>query len=376
MSVRVLCAGDFQLGKSFSTLGRGAKIFREQLMTTFTDIIGTQGQEYDLILIAGDLFDRAATPTSIIEQVADILAKSQIPCVILPGNHDAVNTGIPNVLAEALAQRGATHVLVPIERAPIAFEELGITLYPAPLFRRDDLSDQYGWIPEREKTDGTRIALMHGALSSIPNGQIPDDLASQKDLDVVICGDQHGPKGTVEASNLFNLDTSKERLLYYAMAPEPMHINQNFVGSYLSLTMDSNGKIVEHERFDVGKLRFFNEVFDFESQSNELFDDFLVLLEDYIEKTTSVRITLRGSIPIEKYESILEQIRKLSGQFDLFDVINDLTITESEEESHEPTELNAIVRSITSALDSDQNVDAALKNRVLELLKVNLGRWA
>ena len=56
-----------------------------------------------------------------------------------------------------------------------------------------------------------------------------------------------------------------------------------------------------------------------------------------------------------------KQIRKLSGQFDLFDVINDLTITESEEESHEPTELNAIVRSITSALDSEQNVDAAFE---------------
>lgn len=375
MTIRILCTGDFQLGKSFSTIGQSAKIFREQLMKTFTEIIGAHGPEHDIILIAGDLFDRAATPTSIIEQVADILAKSQTPCVILPGNHDAVNTGIPNVLAEALAQRGATHVLVPIERAPIAFEELGITLYPAPLFRRDDLSDQYGWIPKRDKTDGTRIALMHGALSSIPNGQIPDDLAKQMDLDVVICGDQHGPKGKVEASNLFNLDTSKERLLYYAMAPEPMHINQNFVGSYLSLTMDSNGKIVEHERFDVGKLRFFNEVFDFESQSNESLDDFLVFLEDYIEETTSVRITVRGAIPIDKYNSILEQIRKMSGQLALFDVINELTISESEEEVHEPIEPNAIVRSITSALDSEQNIDTALKNRVLELLQVNLGRW-
>ena len=66
-------------------------------------------------------------------------------------------------------------------------------------------------------------SLMHGALSSMPNGQIPEDLAKQKDLDLVICGDQHGPKQSVEQSNLFNLETSKQRRLYYAMAPGDDH---------------------------------------------------------------------------------------------------------------------------------------------------------
>ena len=100
MTIRILCTGDFQLGKSFSTLGESAKIFREQLMTTFSEVIDNHGKEHDLILIAGDLFDRAATPTALIEEVAEKLANCSTPCVVLPGNHDAVNTGIPKVLLQ------------------------------------------------------------------------------------------------------------------------------------------------------------------------------------------------------------------------------------------------------------------------------------
>ena len=59
-----------------------------------------------------------------------------------------------------------------------------------------------------------RIALMHGALDSLPKGLIPGNLASQKDLDLVICGDQHGPSdGDDDTSELFNLETSRKRKL-------------------------------------------------------------------------------------------------------------------------------------------------------------------
>ena len=129
----------------------------------------------------------------------------------------------------------------------------------------------------------------------MPNGQIPEDLAKQKDLDLVICGDQHGPKQSVEQSNLFNLETSKQRRLYYAMAPEAMTITQNFIGSYLRLEVDPKGKVIDHERLNVGKLRFHNVVFNFDEDSTEVLEAFLSLLEDHIEETTSVRVTLKGN---------------------------------------------------------------------------------
>jgi len=175
MVLRILCTGDFQLDKTFGTLGEHAKNFRDQLMDTFTKVIQNYGPEYDLILIAGDLFDRKSTPTLIIQKAAKILASCSTPCLIIPGNHDAVNSGIPAVLQEALSQLGANHVEVAVKREPVPYTALGITLFPAPLFRKDDISDQWGWIPERTKDHGTRIALMHGALDSLPKGLIPEN---------------------------------------------------------------------------------------------------------------------------------------------------------------------------------------------------------
>ena len=58
------------MDKTFGTLGEHAKNFRDQLMDTFTKVIQNYGPEYDLILIAGDLFDRKATPTPIIQNKA------------------------------------------------------------------------------------------------------------------------------------------------------------------------------------------------------------------------------------------------------------------------------------------------------------------
>ena len=168
--VKILATGDFQLDKSFGTLGEHAVLFRKQLMATFNEVIMKHASDHDLVLIAGDLFDRKATPTSVIEAAADTMARCTTHCVVLPRNHDPVNSGIPSVLAEALHQRGATHVHVAVKRKPIPLPKLGLTLYPAPLFRKDDISDQWSWIPDRTKEDGFRVALMHGALDSLPNG--------------------------------------------------------------------------------------------------------------------------------------------------------------------------------------------------------------
>ena len=145
MSLRLLCTGEFQLDQTFGTLGEHAKNFRDQLMDTFTKVIQNHGPEYDLILIAGDLFDRKATPTPIIQKAAKILANCSTPCLIIPGNHDAVNQEYPLFFKRHFLNREPT--MVAVERKPVPYPDLGITLFPAPLFRKDDISDQWGWIP-------------------------------------------------------------------------------------------------------------------------------------------------------------------------------------------------------------------------------------
>ena len=143
-----------------------------------------------------------------------------------------------------------------------------------------------------------RIALMHGALDSLPKGLIPENLASQKDLDLVICGDQHGPSdGDDDTSELFNLETSRKRKLYYAMAPEAQHINQNFTGSFLSLEIDENGKIGSCERIEVGEIRFVNKTFVFDQEMEDIQLTLTSILEQTVGRPpelTSIRLHLHG----------------------------------------------------------------------------------
>ena len=376
MTLRILCTGDFQLDKTFGTLGEHAKHFRDQLMDTFTKVIQNYGPEYDLMLIAGDLFDRKATPTPIIQKAAKILASCSTPCLIIPGNHDAVNSGIPAVLQEALSQSGANHVEVAVKREPVPYPDLGITLFPAPLFRKDDISDQWGWIPERTKNHGTRIALMHGALDSLPGGLIPGNLASQKDLDLVICGDMHGPSdGDGDTSELFNLETSSKRKLYYAMAPEAQHINQNFTGSFLSLEIDKNGKVGSCERIEVGEIRFVNETFEFDQEMEDIQPALASVLEQTVERPpelTSIRLHLHGYLQREAFTQLHQTLASLKQEWQIMKITDEVSEFEPEESV---TDDNPLIGKIKQAVDVDPGISPMMKRHVIDLAKLNYGRW-
>jgi hypothetical protein len=376
MGIRILNTGDFQLEKAFGTLGNHAQTFREQLMKTFANVIQNHGPEHDLILIAGDLFDRKATPTSIIEEAATILATCTTPCLIIPGNHDPVNSGIPAVLQEALSQRGAANVQVAVTREPVVYADLGITLYPAPLFRKDDISDQWGWIPERTKKQGVRIALMHGALTSLPGGLIPEDLAQQKDLDLVICGDQHGPgEGDASSSNLFNLEVSKQRKLYYAMAPEAQHINQNFTGAYLSLEMKSNGDVVSAERIEVGEIRFVNEIIEFQSDTEDIGGVLASRLE-HIQgrppELSSIRLTLQGNMEGELVQQLISELGTLKSLWPILEIVNEVSEVEGSDVVNDD---HPVLNKLRQALNEDRTLTPRMKKSAFELLKLNIGRW-
>ena len=376
MTLKVLCTGDFQLDKTFGTLGEHAKKFRDQLMDTFTKVIQNYGPEYDLILIAGDLFDRKATPTPIIQKAAKILASCSTPCLIIPGNHDAVNSGIPTVLHESLSQSGANHVKVAVKREPVPYPDLGITLFPAPLFRKDDISDQWGWIPERTKDHGTRIALMHGALDSLPKGLIPGNLASQKDLDLVICGDQHGPSdGDDDTSELFNLETSRKRKLYYAMAPEAQHINQNFTGSFLSLEIDKSGKLGSCERIEVGEIRFVNETLEFDQEMENIQPALTSVLEQTVGRPpelTSIRLHLHGYLQSEAFTRLHQALAAIKQEWPIVKITDEVSEFKPEESVKDD---NPIIGKIKQAVDVDPGISPSMKRHVIDLTKLNYGRW-
>jgi hypothetical protein len=377
MSIKILATGDFQLDKRFGTLGKHAKAYRTQLMATFEEVMTSEAAGHDLVLIAGDLFDRMATPVRIIEQAADILSRCPSTVVVLPGNHDPVISGSPKALIEALKNRNAEHVHVALKREPLRIDDLNITLYPAPLFRKDDISDLYGWMPPRESADGVRIALMHGALDSLPDGQIPEDLAERMELDVVVCGDQHGPSlGNSEDSPLFNLETSLNRRLYYSMAPEAQHINQNFIGAVLSLTMSKTGDIVSANRVNVGKIRFVKHTMNLVQDGGiEPVDSISAFFEPLAENNpqlSSIRLEITGELDLEQKSAVDTALTNLQQQWPLLEVVDKIDVAM---ETLEPvTPDGPLQRGILEAMENQPGVSNELKQRVIELLPILIGR--
>lgn len=87
--MRLLHTADWHLGR---TLG-GYALLEDQahlLLGQFLDVV--RGTAPDVVLIAGDLFDRAVPPAEAVELLDEILGRIvlglKIPVIMIPGNHD------------------------------------------------------------------------------------------------------------------------------------------------------------------------------------------------------------------------------------------------------------------------------------------------
>jgi len=198
----------------------------------------------------------------------------------------------------------------------------------------------------------------------------------QDHLDLVICGDQHGPSdGDGSSSNLFNLEVSKQRKLYYAMAPEAQHINQNFTGAYLSLEVKKNGEVISAERVEVGGIRFVNETIEFAGDTPDIggvLASRLEHIEDQTPELTSIRLTLKGAMENEPVEQLNHELATLRSLWPILEISNEVSELESSDVIDED---HPVLNKLKQALKDDLSLTPQMRKRALELLKMNIGRW-
>jgi predicted phosphodiesterase len=374
MSIKILCTGDMQLDKSFGTLGKSATSFRNQLFETWERIM-KDAKKYDLVLVAGDLFDREGTPLEVIEKAANVLTACPTKIVVLAGNHDSLKSGIPSVLRAALEKRGADHVIVPLERKPLSFPEMGITVYPVPLTSKGDISNLHDWIPPRNGDEGIRLALLHGAIEKLPKGKIPSNLAQVKDLDLVVCGDQHGPKGDENDSDLFSIEESKHRRLVYAMAPEALDINQGFVGSYTRVVMDASGIVEEMKRIQVGELRFLNTNVTVEPDADPkaAIEEAMSSVLGRPTDKTCIRLSLEGELSRDARIALDQEIARLKAIWPLLEVLNTVSIVLDDEQTV-PGGDDPLLSALRVKAE-EQRLDSEVLSRAITIYELYKGRW-
>ena len=94
--LKILHTADIHLGAKFSGLGNKGASQREQLRTTFKNVIATAIDErVGIVLIAGDLFDANQQPQRNIDLVIEqfnLLNQNNIPVCLIPGTHDSLDS--------------------------------------------------------------------------------------------------------------------------------------------------------------------------------------------------------------------------------------------------------------------------------------------
>ncbi|HEY3376144.1 MAG TPA: DNA repair exonuclease [Armatimonadota bacterium] len=97
MAFTVLHTADLHLGKSFSQLPpERAEQRRADLLATLTRLCRlARASHVDLLCIAGDLFDHPTPAMPALAAARQALHEAEVPVLLVPGNHDPLQTGSP-----------------------------------------------------------------------------------------------------------------------------------------------------------------------------------------------------------------------------------------------------------------------------------------
>jgi len=188
--VKFLHTADWQLGmKAAHAGGVGARLREERLLAVRRVVEAAQAHSAQFILVAGDTFEDNGVDRILVQKAADILAASNIPVFLIPGNHDPFN---PGSVWEHPAWKSAENVQVLYEEQPL--EIPGGLLYPCPIWEKHSGKDPTAWIHAAEAT-GIKLGMAHGTVEGVqqeePDYPIPRNAALRSGLDYLALGHWH-----------------------------------------------------------------------------------------------------------------------------------------------------------------------------------------
>jgi exonuclease SbcD len=261
--LKILHTADIHLGAKFSGLGNKGASQREQLRTTFKNIIATAIDErVNIVLIAGDLFDANQQPQRNIDLVIEqfnLLNQNNIPVCLIPGTHDSLDS---SSIYRKIDFEGKCSNLNVFAGENISYKEypgLDLTVYGKPnLSNRSYISPLEGL--RRSTSSKFHIAMAHGSLH-IPEKIAEDDHVFKLEeikasgMDYLALGHWHRV-----------YECSEEPPAWYSGPPEWIP-DQRERGAVLLVSLSDAG-VVKVEPNMLG-LRYYDEV---EIDTNEIQD--------------------------------------------------------------------------------------------------------
>ncbi len=285
-ALRLLHTSDLQLDAPFTFLGEKGAAHRQQLRATFRHIVDLARQGgYDLLLIAGDLFNDNRPSRASLGLVQESLATLPIPVCILPGNHDCYDRG------SVYRREGFSPNVHILTETPSLFD------FPAL-----NLTVSGNAVLSRHGTDGAlrnirrngerrwHVAMAHGNVCAPghvqdPERPIPPEAIAGCGADYLALGDWHA----------FARKSQQGVAAFYSGAPEPTSLDANGSGYAASVTLSEEGVSVEPLR--VGATETARLCVDATGRSER---EVIGLIAERAKPTLMLDVILRGLSAVDQ----------------------------------------------------------------------------
>jgi len=251
--IRLLHLADVHLGATFSAFGERAGERAAAVRKAFRSLPEMARREQaDLVLIAGDLFDRSDPPSQVVAEAREAIRQTVeggCPVFVIPGNHDALSlAGSPYRLP-----LGGAHVFVqPRFGEPVTVETEGgaVNVYgiahdlagePEPLstFVR---ADRPGW----------HVVMLHGSVPDAPHWRLsanalrlPPAALAGLEADYIALGDYHRPRPP---------EAFDDAVACYPGSFAALDLTETGPRGYVVAELDENGARMRHRASGVPEV--------------------------------------------------------------------------------------------------------------------------
>ncbi|MGJ8525559.1 hypothetical protein LMG33818_001287 [Halomonadaceae bacterium LMG 33818] len=323
--LKILHTADWQIGKPFGQFDPDDALFLSEARIQCVENIARLASEHsvDAVVVAGDVFDAQTVADKTVRRLFNALKAFDGPWIMIPGNHDAA-------LVESVWTQAHRMGIIPedvvvcTQAEPLYFEDLQLSILPAPLTQRHTYQDLTAWFDHATTPDGFyRVGVAHGSVTGLLDSDIdaanPIDpqRAEKAHLSYLALGDWHGMMQINDRT-------------WYSGTPEPDRFRNNESGQVLLVELASPTAIPVVTPLRSGQFQWTAHAFTLNIESD--MDALLHWLEG-LDAHAVVDLNLTGSVTIEAYQRIAQATGQAQGVARAFDVsMHELRIMPSEQD--------------------------------------------
>jgi DNA repair exonuclease SbcCD nuclease subunit len=259
MALRILHTSDLHLGMKFAGYPDAQTVLAEERFHCLERVVEeANARRCDLLVVAGDLFDRVSVAARDVLRAAETIRGFQGRlAAVLPGNHDFLSPGDELWPRFRDACAGSVLLLEEPTPYPLLHFDLDACLYPGPCTSKHSKSNAVGWVrgSPRPEGIGLHIGVAHGSLQGFSpdfSGEYyPMNLQELREacVDLWLMGHTHAR---------YPETPGRTERIFFAGTPEPDGFDCAHEGWAWALEIGDDGE-VNAEPVRTGRLRFVDE---------------------------------------------------------------------------------------------------------------------